>query len=108
MSVPCADRAAQAGCDRQAPAAPTQLFDAEELAADCLAAAQGDALLVEYTPLQIKQAVVGKGRATKTQVQKMVRVLVRLDDTPPSDHAADALAVAICHANFAKTDARYL
>ena len=72
-----------------------------------LATTQNGAQLAEYTPLQIKQAVAGKGRATKTQVQKMVRVLVRLDEAPTTDHAADALAAAICHANFAKTDATY-
>ena len=50
-----------------------------------------------YTPLQIKQSVVGYGRATKDQVQVMVKVLLNLSDIPRPDHAADALAVAICH-----------
>jgi crossover junction endodeoxyribonuclease RuvC len=50
-----------------------------------------------YTPLQVKQAVVGYGRATKNQVQAMVKVLLNLSDIPRPDHAADALAVAICH-----------
>ncbi len=50
-----------------------------------------------YTPLQIKQSVVGYGRATKNQVQEMVKVLLRLSQKPNSEHAADALAVAICH-----------
>ncbi len=50
----------------------------------------------EYTPTQIKQAVVGRGHAAKEQVQHMMKVLLRLDQTPQAD-AADALAVAICH-----------
>jgi crossover junction endodeoxyribonuclease RuvC len=51
----------------------------------------------EYTPLQIKQAVTGYGKADKRQVQEMVRVLLRMDGLPKPDDAADALAVAICH-----------
>jgi len=50
-----------------------------------------------YTPLQVKQSVVGYGRATKDQVQVMVKVLLNLSNIPRPDHAADALAVAICH-----------
>lgn len=50
-----------------------------------------------YTPLQVKQAVVGYGRATKYQVQEMVKVLLSLTAIPDSEHAADALAVVICH-----------
>lgn len=53
----------------------------------------------EYTPQQVKQAVAGYGKAGKEQVMDMVRVLLNLPDTPRSDHAADALGVAICHAN---------
>ena len=52
-----------------------------------------------YTPQQVKQAVCGSGRAEKEQVQRMVGVLLALRDPPRPDHAADALAVAICHAN---------
>lgn len=52
-----------------------------------------------YTPLQVKQAVVGYGRASKAQVQAMVKILLCLDKIPKPDHAADALAVAICHIN---------
>ena len=54
--------------------------------------------MFEYTPLQIKQAVAGYGRASKEQMQRMVRVLLSLDTPPRSDHTADALAAAICHA----------
>lgn len=53
----------------------------------------------EYAPLEVKQAVVGYGRADKNQVQRMVAVLLRLDAPPESHDAADALAIAICHAN---------
>ncbi|MEK9164506.1 MAG: crossover junction endodeoxyribonuclease RuvC [Chloroflexota bacterium] len=51
----------------------------------------------EYTPLEVKQAVTGYGRADKKQMQEMVRVLLNLDTIPKPDDAADALAVAICH-----------
>jgi len=53
--------------------------------------------LSEYTPLQIKQALVGYGRAEKKQVQQMVKTVLKLDHLPTQDDAADALAVAICH-----------
>jgi len=53
----------------------------------------------EYTPLQVKQAVVGYGRADKNQVQQMVKILLGLDEIPKPDDVADALAVAICHAH---------
>lgn len=55
--------------------------------------------LFEYTPLQVKQAVVGYGRADKHQVQSMVKLLLHLKEIPKPDDAADALAVAICHCN---------
>jgi len=64
-----------------------------------LACAQTGCEVYEYTPQQIKQAVVGYGKATKEQVMEMVRVLLGLSSAPKSDHAADALGVAICHAN---------
>lgn len=54
----------------------------------------------EYTPLQIKQAVVGNGRADKNQVQQMVKLLLGLDAIPKPDHAADALAAAISHVHM--------
>ena len=53
--------------------------------------------LYEYTPLQIKQAIVGNGRADKYQVQSMVKILLNLEKIPRPDHASDALAAAICH-----------
>ncbi len=57
----------------------------------------------EYTPMQIKQAVVGTGAADKRQVMYMVRNVLCLDHEPRPDHAADALAAAICHANLTRT-----
>ena len=57
----------------------------------------------EYTPMQIKQAVVGTGAADKRQVMYMVRTILELDHEPRPDHAADALAAAVCHANFSRT-----
>jgi crossover junction endodeoxyribonuclease RuvC len=62
-----------------------------------LAAAHAGIHIAEYTPLQVKQAVVGYGRATKDQVQSMVKILLHMDHIPRPDDAADALAVAICH-----------
>ena len=53
----------------------------------------------EYTPLQIKQAITGYGKADKKQMQKMVQVLLNLDSIPKPDDAADALAVALCCGN---------
>ena len=64
-----------------------------------LAAAQNGCPVAEYTPLQVKQAVVGNGRAAKQQVGAMVRVLLNLAEIPRPDDAADALAVALCHGN---------
>lgn len=52
----------------------------------------------EYTPLQIKQALTGYGRADKNQIQEMVRTVCKLKECPKPDDAADALAIAICHA----------
>jgi len=67
-----------------------------------VAAAQYTENLYEYTPLQIKQAVVGYGRAEKHQVQSMVKILLGMDTIPKPDDAADGLAVAITHAHTAK------
>jgi len=62
-----------------------------------LAAVQAGVQVVEYTPAEIKRAVVGYGRAEKRQVQDMVRLLLGLDVAPSPHDAADALAVALCH-----------
>lgn len=66
-----------------------------------LALADAGLELGEYSPVQIKASVVGTGGADKAQVGYMVRVLLGLDHVPAPDHAADALAAAICHAHMA-------
>jgi crossover junction endodeoxyribonuclease RuvC len=66
-----------------------------------LAAGQRGIACVDYTPQQVKGAVCGSGRADKGQVARMVQALLALPEPPRPDHAADALAVAICHANHA-------
>jgi len=63
-----------------------------------LAAAQRQLPIFEYTPMQIKQAVVGYGNATKLQVMDMTRRLLKMDKVARPDDAADAIAVALCHA----------
>ena len=64
-----------------------------------LATANAGIAFHEYTPLQIKLAITGSGKAGKAQVQKMVKALLNLREAPVSDHAADALAAALCHAH---------
>jgi crossover junction endodeoxyribonuclease RuvC len=63
-----------------------------------VAAANAGVACAEYPPARVKQAVCGYGRAEKAQVQRMVRTILGLDAPPTPNHAADALAVAICHA----------
>lgn len=60
----------------------------------------------EYTPLQIKQALAGYGRAEKKQVQQMVKAILHLEKVPKPDDTADALAVAVCHGNSCGAAAR--
>ncbi len=67
-----------------------------------LAAGQTNLRLEEFTPLQVKQAVVGYGNADKQQVQAMVKTILRLKKIPEPDDAADALAIAICCAHSLK------
>lgn len=64
-----------------------------------LAAQKNHLPVYEYTPLQVKQSVVGYGRAEKKQVQEMTRLMLHLDKVPKPDDTADALAMAICHAH---------
>ncbi len=64
-----------------------------------LAAVNQQIDVFEYTPLQVKQGLVGYGRADKRQVQEMVKVILNLKKIPKPDDAADALAVAVCHAH---------
>lgn len=66
-----------------------------------LACANGGLAISEYTPLQIKQALVGYGRADKKQVQNMVKTILHLDAVPKPDDTADAVAAAICHGHSA-------
>ena len=63
-----------------------------------VAAANAGVDFAEYSPARVKQVVCGYGRAEKQQIQKMVKVILGLQDAPATSHAADALAVAICHA----------
>ncbi len=69
-----------------------------------LAAMNAGRMIAEYTPLQVKQALVGYGRARKFQIQKMVQVVLRLEKVPSPDDTADALAVAVCHINSSKME----
>ena len=69
-----------------------------------LVAAEANLHVAEYTPLQVKQSLVGYGRAEKKQMQKMLKVLLGLKDIPKPDDAADALAVALCHLNSQRMD----
>lgn len=66
-----------------------------------LAAKQNNLPIYEYTPLQVKQAVTGYGRAEKRQMMELTRILLGLDKCPKPDDTADALAMAICHAHTA-------
>lgn len=68
-----------------------------------LTAAKTKCKIEEYTPLQVKQAVHGYGRAEKKQVQEMVKILLNLKEIPKPDDAADALAIAICCAHTTKS-----
>ena len=65
-----------------------------------LAAAQRGIEIHEYTPLQVKQAVVGYGKAEKKQVQEMVKSILHLYEVPRPDDTADAVAIAICHGHY--------
>ncbi|MBQ8510738.1 MAG: crossover junction endodeoxyribonuclease RuvC [Clostridia bacterium] len=64
-----------------------------------LCARQNGLNVAEYTPLQVKQSVVGYGRAVKKQVMHMITLLLKLEQTPKLDDTCDALAIAVCHAN---------
>jgi crossover junction endodeoxyribonuclease RuvC len=72
-----------------------------------VALAEAEIPVMEYTPLEVKQAIAGYGGADKNQVQQMVRALLGLAEVPQPDDAADALAVAICHLHSARVRALY-
>ena len=76
---------------------------AQARGAALLAAAEYTESLYEYTPMQVKQAVTGYGKADKKQVQMMVCAILNLSKIPRPDDAADAVAVAVCHANMQGT-----
>lgn len=78
---------------------------AQARGAAIVACAQAGLEVGEYTPMQIKQAIVGTGAADKRQVIYMVRNVLALDHDPRPDHCADALAAAVCHANLIRTQA---
>ena len=69
-----------------------------------LSAAQNGLNISEYTPLQVKQAITGYGRAEKRQVMEMIKSFLNLEKVPKPDDTADALALAVCHANYSGTD----
>lgn len=71
-----------------------------------LACAQKKVEIAEYTPLEVKQALVGYGRAEKKQIQHMVKAFLGLKEIPKPDDAADALAIAICHTHYHQTTVR--
>ena len=73
-----------------------------------LACVNGGLEVNEYTPLQIKQALVGYGRADKKQVQAMVKAILNLSEVPKPDDTADAVAAAICHGHSAGNRARLI
>lgn len=64
-----------------------------------LAAVQNNIPVYEYTPLQVKQALTGYGRASKSQIQQMMKSMLALTEIPKPDDVADALAIAVCHGN---------
>lgn len=77
----------------------TVMYVAEARGVILMAARQCGVPIFEYTPLQVKQAVAGYGKAVKKQVQEMTRILLSLEKVPKPDDVADALAMAICHAH---------
>lgn len=80
----------------------TAITVAQARGVEVLAAKKSHAGLYEYTPLQVKQAIVGYGRASKNQVQEMVKIILNLEKVPKPDDVADALAVAITHGSSIK------
>lgn len=77
----------------------TAIDVAQARGAIVLAAQKSGMAIAEYTPLQVKQSVVGYGRAEKKQVQEMTKMILNLEKVPKPDDTADALAMAICHAH---------
>lgn len=84
----------------------TALSVGQASGAALLTLAEADIPAYEYSPLEVKQAICGYGRADKAQVQEMVKALLGLEERPSPDDAADALAVAICHLHTAAVISR--
>ncbi len=84
----------------------TAIFVAEARGVILLAAKLKNVPIYEYTPLQVKSAVTGYGKATKNQVQEMTRIMLNLRAVPKPDDVADAVAIAICHGNNSRGTAR--
>ena len=76
---------------------------AKVIGAICYAAYKLEVPVTMFTPMQIKIAITGYGKAEKKQVQEMCRILLKLDKIPRPDHAADALAAAVCFCNTSST-----
>jgi len=79
--------------------AKTAILVAQARGAAILACANSALSIYEYTPLQIKQALTGYGRADKNQIQQVIKSILNLKEIPKPDDAADAVAAAICHGN---------
>ncbi len=77
----------------------TAIFVGEARGVIILAFEQKKIPIYEYTPMEVKMAVTGYGKATKRQVQEMVRIMLKMKNIPRPDDAADALAIALCHAH---------
>ncbi|BBJ28964.1 crossover junction endodeoxyribonuclease RuvC [Athalassotoga saccharophila] len=77
----------------------TAIFVGEARGVIILAFEQKKIPIYEYTPMEVKMAVTGYGKATKRQVQEMVRIMMKMENIPRPDDAADALAIALCHAH---------
>jgi crossover junction endodeoxyribonuclease RuvC len=73
-----------------------------------LALTQCGVVTSEYPPQAIKQAIVGNGKAEKRQVQQLLQLLLGLQTTPTPDHAADALAAAVCHFNSSQVNVKHV
>jgi len=81
--------------------AKTAIHVGEARGAAILACANSGMRIYEYTPLQIKQALTGYGRADKNQIQQVIKSILNLKEIPKPDDAADAVAAAVCHGNSA-------
>ena len=86
----------------------TAIKVAEARGAILLSLKKGQVPVYEYTPLQVKSSVTGYGKAEKYQVIMMTKMILNLKEMPKPDDAADALAIALCHANYSKISAKII